>query len=125
MTKKQKIALFIDAEYVSAKHIEQVLDVLDKYGVVSIRRAYGNWSTNCLQGGKEVLQEHAIVPVQHFALTAGKNAVSKHGFKKFSCLLKAIDVFDIKSVGGHPRMVRDTRIPKAGKAFSSPFSSLK
>lgn len=38
----QKIALFIDADNAPAKKFEDVLSEVAKYGVVTIRKAYGN-----------------------------------------------------------------------------------
>ena len=39
----QKIALFIDAENVSAKYGKLIMDNLERRGEVFIRRIYGNW----------------------------------------------------------------------------------
>lgn len=43
MKDKDKIALFIDADNAPAAKIDVVLSELAKYGVVNIRKAYGNW----------------------------------------------------------------------------------
>jgi hypothetical protein len=40
---KQKIALFIDADNAPANKFEDVLSEVVKYGIVTIRKAYGNW----------------------------------------------------------------------------------
>ena len=39
---KQKIALFIDADNAPAGKFEDVLSEVANYGVVTIRKAYGN-----------------------------------------------------------------------------------
>ena len=39
----QKIALFIDADNAPANKFEEILSEVAKYGVVTIRKAYGNW----------------------------------------------------------------------------------
>ncbi len=44
------------------------------YGVATVKRAYGDWTTPQLGGWKAELNRHAIVPVQQFAYTTGKNA---------------------------------------------------
>lgn len=72
--KERKIALLIDCDNVSPKVIDGVLNELAKYGVVNIRKAYGNWKSPQLQGWEEKLHPFAIVPVQQFAYTTGKNA---------------------------------------------------
>src|SRR6202008_1378860 len=45
-----------------------------KYGVASIKRAYGDWTTDNLKGWKKVLLENSIQPIQQFSYTRGKNA---------------------------------------------------
>ncbi|MBO9483272.1 MULTISPECIES: NYN domain-containing protein [Gammaproteobacteria] len=70
----QKIALFIDADNAPARKIEKILSEMAKYGVVSIRRAYGNWKSHTIKGWEEQLHEYAIQPIQQFDLTKGKNA---------------------------------------------------
>ena len=52
----------------------EILDELAKYGVINIRRAYGNWKSPGLKSWEAVLHEYAIQPVQQFAYTKGKNA---------------------------------------------------
>ena len=71
---KQKIALFIDADNAPASKFENVLSEVAKYGVVTIRKAYGNWKSPTLQAWEELLHEHAIQPIQQYDLTKGKNA---------------------------------------------------
>lgn len=68
------IALLIDADNCPASKITEMLDELSKYGVINIRRAYGNWKSPALNGWAEILHDHAIQPVQQFAYTKGKNA---------------------------------------------------
>lgn len=68
------IALLIDADNCPASKITLILDELSKFGVINIRRAYGDWKSPALNGWVEVLHDHAIQPVQQFAYTKGKNA---------------------------------------------------
>lgn len=82
----QKIAMFIDADNAPAKKIERIIAELAKYGVVSIRKAYGNWKSPTSKGWEANLHEYAIQPIQQFDLTKGKNATD---------LALAIDVMDI------------------------------
>jgi uncharacterized LabA/DUF88 family protein len=71
---KEKIALFIDADNAPAAKIDIILSELARYGVVNIRRAYGNWKSPCIKPWEDVLHEYAIQPIQQFDLTKGKNA---------------------------------------------------
>ncbi len=71
---KQKIALFIDADNAPAKKFEDVLDEVAKYGVVTIRKAYGNWKKSSIKAWEDLLHEYAIQPIQQYDLSKGKNA---------------------------------------------------
>lgn len=68
------IALLIDADNCPASKITVILDELSKYGVINVRRAYGDWKSQALNGWAEILHDHAIQPIQQFAYTKGKNA---------------------------------------------------
>lgn len=74
MTQESKIALLIDADNCPASKADEILDELAKFGVINIRRAYGNWKSPNLKSWEAVLHEYAIQPVQQFAYTKGKNA---------------------------------------------------
>ncbi|MGD1953030.1 MAG: NYN domain-containing protein [Leptolyngbyaceae cyanobacterium] len=69
-----KIALLIDADNAPALKIEAIVSEIAKYGVASIRKAYGNWKSSSLRAWEECLHEYAIRPVQQFDYTKGKNA---------------------------------------------------
>ena len=69
-----RLAVLIDADNTSPKHVSALLDELATYGVATVKRAYGDWTTPQLGGWKAQLNRHAIVPVQQFAYTTGKNA---------------------------------------------------
>ena len=86
MKDQEKIALFIDADNAPAKKIDKVLSELARYGVVNIRKAYGNWKSQSLKPWEDVLHEFAIQPIQQFDLTKGKNATD---------MALVIDVMDI------------------------------
>ncbi|HWI43120.1 MAG TPA: NYN domain-containing protein [Nocardioides sp.] len=69
-----RLAVLIDADNTSPKHASALLEELAQYGVASVRRAYGDWTTTQLSGWKASLNQHAIRPVQQFAYTTGKNS---------------------------------------------------
>ena len=74
MEAKARIALLIDADNVSARRIDLILNELSGYGETSIRRAYGNWTKPELRGWAGVLHENAIRPMQQYDYSSGKNA---------------------------------------------------
>ena len=69
-----RLAVLIDADNTSPSVVEELLAEIAKYGTASVKRAYGDWTTPQLRGWKEVLNAHAIQPMQQFAYTTGKNA---------------------------------------------------
>lgn len=69
-----RLAVLIDADNTSPKHVSALLQELAQYGVATVKRAYGDWTTPQLGGWKTQLNRHAIVPVQQFSYTTGKNA---------------------------------------------------
>jgi uncharacterized LabA/DUF88 family protein len=71
---QKKLAVLIDAENTQASIIDALLAEIAKYGIASVRRIYGDWTTTLLRGWKDVLLEHAIQPIQQFRYTVGKNA---------------------------------------------------
>jgi uncharacterized LabA/DUF88 family protein len=70
----RKLALMIDGDNAQASLLPQMLAEVSKYGIMTIRRVYGDWTTTQLKGWKEVLHDYALKPEQQFSYTSGKNA---------------------------------------------------
>ena len=68
-----RLAVLIDADNAPADIIDRLLEEVAKYGIASVKRIYGDWSHG-LSKWKAALLPHAIIPVQQFAYTKGKNA---------------------------------------------------
>ena len=71
---EDRFALLIDADNVSAKYIKPILDELSKYGKVTYKRIYGDWTKTNNASWKEELLQNSITPIQQFSYTHGKNA---------------------------------------------------
>ncbi len=71
---EKKIALLIDADNVSAKYLDNIFTELSKYGKVTIRRMYGDWSEKRLKGWLQYSAKYSLVPVMQLNDTPGKNA---------------------------------------------------
>ena len=69
-----RLAVLIDADNTSATHMSALLEELAKYGVPTVKRAYGDWTTPQLAPWKEELHRHAVQPIQQFSYTSGKNS---------------------------------------------------
>jgi uncharacterized protein (TIGR00288 family) len=89
---KQRIALFIDADNAPAGKFEDVLSEVANYGVVTIRKAYGNWKSPTLKAWEDLLHEYAIQPIQQYDLTKGKNA------SDIAMVIDAMDVMYTKQI---------------------------
>jgi NYN domain/OST-HTH/LOTUS domain len=69
-----RLAVLIDADNTSGTHAPAILEELATYGVPTIKRAYGDWTTPNLGSWKDALLRNAIQPIQQFANTRGKNS---------------------------------------------------
>ncbi len=71
---RHKIAILIDGDNAQANLLPQMLVEIGKYGLVTVRRIYGDWTTNSMNQWKDILNYHAVQPIQQFRYTIGKNA---------------------------------------------------
>ena len=86
----KKFAVLIDADNSSTHAISSVLEEVAKYGIASVKRVYGDWSSDTLKKWRDVLLPHAITPVQQFAYTKGKDATD---------MILIIDAMDLLYAG--------------------------
>ena len=69
-----RLAVLIDADNAQAAVIEGLLAEIARFGEATVKRIYGDFTSQNSSSWKKVLQKHAIKPVQQFAYTTGKNA---------------------------------------------------
>ncbi len=74
METNRRLMLMIDGDNAQASLLPQILAEVSKYGVMTIRRVYGNWESPLLKPWKELLHTYALKPEQQFSYTSGKNA---------------------------------------------------
>jgi hypothetical protein len=89
-----RLAVLIDADNANPKVIEPLLAEVARYGVASVKRAYGDWTTPQLGGWKSVLLDHSIQPMQQFANTKGKNATDS------AMIIDAMDLLHTRGLDG-------------------------
>ena len=70
----RRIAMLIDGDNAQPSLIEEMITETGRYGLVTIRRIYGDWTTPNMGGWRDTLNVHAIQPIQQFRYTVGKNA---------------------------------------------------
>ena len=70
----QRLAVLIDADNAQPAIIEGVLAEVAKFGTASVKRIYGDFTSQQQSQWKKMLLRFSISPVQQFAYTSGKNA---------------------------------------------------
>ena len=91
---QNRLAVLIDADNAQPTITEGLLSEVAKYGIASVKRIYGDWTTPSLTGWKSVLLEHSVQPVQQFRYTAGKNATDS------AMIIDAMDLLYTKRFEG-------------------------
>ncbi|HOK00140.1 MAG: NYN domain-containing protein [Treponemataceae bacterium] len=89
-----KLAVLIDADNTQPAIIEGLLNEVAKYGVASVKRIYGDWTSNNLRSWKDKLLEYAIQPIQQFSYTTGKNATDS------AMIIDAMDLLYTEKLDG-------------------------
>lgn len=89
-----KLALLIDADNTSPRLIANIISEVGKYGNVTIRRSYGDFTNVHLSNWKDIMNTYAIRPVQKFAYTYGKNSTDS------ALIIDAMDIMHDGLVGG-------------------------
>ena len=83
---QHRLAVLIDADNAQPAVIEGLLAEIAKYGVASVKRIYGDFTSTRMTQWKQALLKHSINPVQQFAYTSGKNATDS------SLIIDAMDL---------------------------------
>ena len=74
MKNYNRIALLIDGDNAQSKFIKQYIAEVSKFGKVTVKRVYADWTKNTMNGWKKVLEQNAVRAMQKFAYTNGKNS---------------------------------------------------
>ena len=94
MEKKFHIAVLIDGDNAQPKLLQAIIEEVSKYGKATIRRIYGDWTTNLMNGWKDIINQHSFTPIQKFSYTTGKNSTDG------SLIIDAMDILHSKNVDG-------------------------
>ena len=89
-----RIAMLIDGDNAQASLIEHILAETAKYGTVTTRRIYGDWTMPNMNGWKDSLHIYAVQPMQQFSYATGKNATDS------ALIIEAMDLLHAGTVGG-------------------------
>jgi hypothetical protein len=91
---RNKIAMLIDGDNAQAGLLTQMLVEAGRHGQVTVRRIYGDWTTNSMNSWKDTLNFHAFQPIQQFRYTIGKNATDS------AMIIDAMDILHSGVVDG-------------------------
>ena len=90
----KRFAVLIDSDNISAKYITGILAEMTKYGIITYKRIYGDWTSTHTAKWKKELLENSITPIQQFSNTTGKNATDS------ALIIDAMDILYSESVDG-------------------------
>jgi hypothetical protein len=92
--KYRRIAVLIDGDNAQPSLIKNILAETGKFGMVTIRRNYGDWTEANMSSWKDTLHTYAIQPIQQFRFTIGKNATDS------AMIIDAMDILYEANVEG-------------------------
>ena len=101
MSEEKKLAVLIDSDNVSAKYAQFVMNEVQKYGVPTYKRVYGDWEKGG-NGWHAPAVNYSIMPVQQTSYVAGKNATD------FSMIIDAMDILYTGNVDGFVLVTSDS-----------------
>jgi hypothetical protein len=94
MESDKRIAVLIDADNVSDKYVQYIMDEISNYGTPTYKRIFGDWTKPQLSGWKPTLLKHSITPIQQYNYTTGKNSTDA------ALIIDAMDILYSGNVDG-------------------------
>ncbi|MGV0923895.1 NYN domain-containing protein [Empedobacter tilapiae] len=91
---KFNIAILIDGDNAQPKLLKETIEEVSKYGKATIRRIYGDWTSQTMSSWKSLINQHSINPIQKFSYTSGKNSTDG------ALIIDAMDILHSKNVEG-------------------------
>lgn len=92
--RNELIALLVDGDNAQASLIKPIIEEVSKYGKVTIRRIYGDWTRPQMTSWKQVLNDTSFTPIQKFSYTSGKNSTDS------ALIIDAMDILHSGMVDG-------------------------
>ncbi len=90
----QRLAVLIDADNVPRGTLKGIMEEIALYGTPTIKRIYGDWTSPNISGWKAALLENAVVPIQQYSYTTGKNSTDS------AMIIDAMDILYTERVDG-------------------------
>jgi uncharacterized LabA/DUF88 family protein len=99
---QKRLAVLIDADNSQSSIMEGLLEEIANYGIASIKRIYGDWSSDAMRGWKNILLDYAVQPIQQYPYTKGKNATD------MKMLIDAMDILYSDKMDGFCLVTSDS-----------------
>ena len=115
MESENRLAVLIDGDNAPRTAIKEIMEECVKYGTPTIKRIYGDWAMNNMDSWKPLLLDNALIPVQQYSYTTGKNSTDS------AMIIDAMDILYTGQVDGFVLVSSDsdftrlaTRLREAG-----------
>ena len=92
--KDKRIAMLIDGDNAQASLLSNIIEEISRYGRITIKRIYGDWTSTNMKSWKEQLNTFAIKPIQKFAYAKGKNSTD------IALIIDAMDILHRAEIDG-------------------------
>lgn len=89
-----RLAVLIDADNAPRTALREILAEAVKYGTPTVKRIYGDWTMNNMDSWKPLLLANAIIPIQQYSYTTGKNSTDS------AMIIDAMDILYTGNVDG-------------------------
>lgn len=89
-----RLAVLIDADNAPRTALKEIMEECVKYGTPTVKRIYGDWTMNNMDSWKGLLLENALIPIQQYSYTTGKNSTDS------AMIIDAMDILYSQRVDG-------------------------
>lgn len=89
-----RLAVLIDADNVPRGTLKGIMEEVALHGTPTIKRIYGDWTSPNISGWKASLLENAVIPIQQYSYTTGKNSTDS------AMIIDAMDILYSGRVDG-------------------------
>ncbi len=103
---EKNLALLIDAENISPDYMSIIRDEANKYGNLSFKRIYGDWTSPNLTKWRKICTEYNLDPIQQF------NYVNNKSTSDFTLVIDAMDILYRGSIQGFVIVSSDSDFTK-------------
>lgn len=102
MENESRLAVLIDGDNAPRTALKEIMAECVKYGTPTVKRIYGDWTMTNMDSWKPLLLENALIPVQQYSYTTGKNSTD------CAMIIDAMDILYSQRVDGFVLVTSDS-----------------